>query len=51
MAAPRLVFANQLRGAAALAVVLVHYTVVVQVLRVDVSWVVAAPPPGSGAWW
>ncbi len=42
--AHRLAFANQLRGAAALMVVLVHYTVVVQVLRVDVSWVVAAPP-------
>ncbi len=42
--ADRLVFANQLRGAAALMVVLVHHTVVVQRLRVDVSWVVAAPP-------
>ena len=42
--APRLAFANQLRGAAALMVVLVHYTVVVHVLRADVSWVVAAPP-------
>ncbi len=42
--ARRLVFANQLRGAAALMVVLVHYTVVVQTLRPDVAWVVAAPP-------
>ena len=42
--ADRLAFANQLRGAAALMVVLVHHTVVVQKLRVDVSWVVAAPP-------
>ncbi len=40
----RLVFANQLRGVAACAVLLAHYTVVVQTLRPAVSWVVGAPP-------
>ncbi len=40
----RLVFANQLRGLCVLAVMLVHYTVVVQFMRRDVAWVVASPP-------
>ena len=39
----RVAFANQLRGVAALCVVLVHYTVVYQTMRPMVSWVVAAP--------
>ena len=39
----KLVFANQLRGLCVLAVMLVHYTVVVQYLRPDVAWVVASP--------
>ena len=40
----RIAFANQLRGLAALCVVLVHYTVVYQLMRPMVAWVVAAPP-------
>ena len=40
----RIVFANQLRGVAALCVVTVHYTVVYQLMRPMVGWVVAAPP-------
>ena len=39
----RVAFANQLRGLAALCVVLVHYTVVYQTMRPMVGWVVAAP--------
>ena len=39
----KLVFANQLRGLCVLAVMLVHYTVVVQFMRRDVAWVVASP--------
>ncbi len=40
----RVAFANQLRGVAALGVVVIHYTVVYQLMRPMVSWVVAAPP-------
>jgi peptidoglycan/LPS O-acetylase OafA/YrhL len=40
----KILFANQLRGVAALSVVLIHYTVVVQLLRRDIAWVIAAPP-------
>ena len=40
----RIAFANQLRGLAALGVVVIHYTVVYQLMRPMVSWVVAAPP-------
>ncbi len=42
-ASGKLVFANQLRGVCVLAVMVVHYTVVVQFLRKDVAWVVASP--------
>ena len=44
MTQDRVAFANQLRGLAALSVVLIHYTVVYQVMRPAVAWVVAAPP-------
>ncbi len=40
----RIVFANQLRGLCVVAVMLVHYAVVAQVMRGAVAWVVAAPP-------
>ena len=40
----KIVFANQLRGLAALCVVLVHYTVVYQYMRPLLSWVITAPP-------
>jgi peptidoglycan/LPS O-acetylase OafA/YrhL len=51
----KIVFANQLRGVAALCVVLVHYTVVYQLMRPVVAWVIAAPPiavpvPALSAW-
>ena len=46
-ASGRFVFANQLRGIAAVMVLLLHYTVVVRLMRPAVAWVVAAPPlPG-----
>ena len=40
----RFVFANQLRGLAALTVVLVHVSFVAQTARSAVAWVVEAPP-------
>ena len=40
----KILFANQLRGVAVLSVVLIHYTVVVHLLRRDIAWVIAAPP-------
>ncbi len=40
----KIVFANQLRGLAALCVVFIHYTVVYQYMRPLLSWVIAAPP-------
>lgn len=43
-ARPKLVFAHQLRGVSVLIVLLVHYTIVVQVLRRDIAWVAGAPP-------
>jgi peptidoglycan/LPS O-acetylase OafA/YrhL len=43
----KIVFANQLRGVAVASVLLIHYTVVVQLLRRDVGWVIAAPPIGG----
>lgn len=51
----KVVFANQLRGLAALCVVLVHYTVVYQLMRPLVAFVIAAPPisgpvPALSAW-
>ena len=51
----RIIFANQLRGVCVLCVMLVHYTVVVQAMRGDVAWVVAAPPldtpvPAIASW-
>ena len=51
----RLAFANQLRGVAALCVVVIHYTVAYQLFRPDIAWVVAAPPlegpvPGVATW-
>ena len=51
----KVVFANQLRGLAALCVVLVHYTVVYQYMRPLLAWVLAAPPiegsiPAFAAW-
>ena len=42
--ADRIVFANQLRGLCVLAVMLVHYAVIAQLMRGAVAWVVAAPP-------
>ncbi len=39
----KVIFANQLRGVAVLIVVSVHYTVVYQLMRPMLSWVVAAP--------
>lgn len=40
----KILFANQLRGVAVLSVVMIHYTVVVHLLRRDIAWVIAAPP-------
>ena len=53
--ARRVLFANQLRGIAALSVLLMHFTVVVQLVRPAVAWVVAAPvldgPVSPAALW
>lgn len=43
-ASEKVIFANQLRGVAALCVVLVHYTVVYHYMRPLLAWVIAAPP-------
>ncbi|WP_158747000.1 acyltransferase [Acidisphaera sp. L21] len=40
----RIIFANQLRGIAALCVVLIHYAVAYQIMQPTVAWVIAAPP-------
>ena len=40
----KVVFANQLRGLAALCVVLVHYTVVYQYMQPTLAWALAMPP-------
>ena len=52
-AAPgKIVFANQLRGLAALCVVLVHYTVVYQYMQPMLGWALAMPAvPGVPAPW
>ena len=48
----RVAFANQLRGVAALCVVLIHYTVVYQRMQPMLAWALAMPPvEGTPAPW